>query len=167
MKRFTFGGNTDTVLQDAFSSRYKSALYSGVFENAVKRYRQKAKTQSEQAQGDDKESNIPARIRPSLVEESSALAQRSLESLPGRVLAQARVFHRYIQYLIHAEHGAIVTPDLKLMLDDLSQAEKLDHRMKGEILHDDEAKHVSIGLCLIVPPIRVTRLLLDALYAQF
>lgn len=142
------------VLQDAFSSRYKSALYSGVFENAVKKYRQKSKTPSDKAQEEEnKESSIPAKIRPSLVEESSARAQRNLESLPGKVIEQARVFHRYIQYLGHADHGhgAIVTTDLKLMLDDISRAEKLDDRMKDEILQDEEAKHVSMGLYFIIP----------------
>lgn len=148
------GGDTDAVLQDAFSSRYKSALYSGVFENAVKKYRQRAKTSEKNGQDEDNEDfSIPARIRPSLVEESSARAQRSLESLPGKVVERARDFHRYIQYLGHADHGTIVITDLEVMLDDISRAEKLDDRMKDEILQDEEAKHVSTGLCLIVPSI--------------
>ena len=155
MKRLTFGCDTDTVLQDAFSSKYKSALYSGVFENAVKKYRQKAKTQGEKKtqEEDNKDLVIPVRIRSSLVEKSSARAQRSLETLPGKVLEQAIVFHRYIQYLAHAEHGAIVPTDLKSMLDDISRSEKLDDRMKDEILQDEEAKHVSMSLRLIMTPI--------------
>ena len=156
VKRCALGGDTDTVLQDAFSSRYKSALYSGVFENAVKKYRQKAKTRGEKAaqeEEDHKELNIPTRIRPSIVEDSSARAQRNLESLPAKVLEQARVFHRYIQYLGRAEHGTAAPTDLKLMLDDISRAETLDDRMKDEILQDEEARHVSIRLCFVAPPI--------------
>jgi hypothetical protein len=138
------------VLQDAFSSKYKSALHSGVFENAVKKYRQKTKKEN----GDDhKQLSIPARIRPSVFEESSAQAQRILEALPGKVLEQTRVFHRYIQYLLQAHRGEVVTMDLMLMLDDISRAQKLDDRMKGEILQDDEAKNVSMSLCLINSPL--------------
>lgn len=139
-------GETDIVLQDAFSSKYKNALYSGVFENAVKKYRQKAKKEHED---DHKELNIPTRIRPSLVEESAARAQRTLEGLPGKVLEQTRVFHRYIQYLLQAHHGDVITTDLMLVLDDISRAQKLDDRMKEEILQDDEAKNVSTILWLI------------------
>ncbi|KAF9784079.1 hypothetical protein BJ322DRAFT_893091 [Thelephora terrestris] len=132
-----------SVLQDAFSSKYKSALHSGVFENAVKKYRQKTKKENED---DQKQLNIPARIRPSVVEESSARAQRILEALPGKVLEQTRVFHRYIQYLLQAHSGEVVTMDLMLMLDDISRAQKLDDRMKEEILQDDEAKNM---LCIL------------------
>ena len=125
-----------------------------MFENAVKRYRREAKAQSEKKvqEEDRKELNIPDTIRPSTVEESSARAQRGLEALPGKVLERARVFQRYIQYLSHSEHGAIVTTDLKLMLDDISRAEKLDDKTKDEILHDEEAKQVSMGLYLTIPP---------------
>jgi potassium channel subfamily K, other eukaryote len=145
-------------LQDAYSSKYKSALYSGVFEHAVKSYRRDAKTNNEKNEQEEerKELNIPDVIRPSTVEDSSARAQRNLETLPGKVLERARVFHRYIQYLSHSEHGAVVTTDLKLMLDDISRAEKLDDKMKDEILQDEEAKHVSVGQGLVAPSILMT-----------
>ncbi|KAF9652571.1 hypothetical protein BDM02DRAFT_2784109 [Thelephora ganbajun] len=132
-----------SVLQDAFSSRYKSALYSGVFENAVKKYRQKTKAQNEKkAQEEDKqELNIFDKVRPSAVEESSARAQHTLEDLPERVLEQARVFHQHIQYIVQAEPEGAVTPDLKLMLDDIGRVQKLDERVKDEILENKDARN--------------------------
>jgi len=128
-------------------------MHSGAFENAVKKYRrQKSKTQNEKKAGEwgNGESNIPAKVRPSVIEKSSGQAQQSLENLPGQVLEQTRVFHRHIQYLVQAEPEGTVTPDLKLMLDDISRAQKLDERMKVEILQDEDAKNVSVGLSLAV-----------------
>jgi len=149
-QRFPFGGNSGVVLQDAFSSKYKSAMHSGVFETAVKKYRQKTKTQNEKkaGEGDDGGSNIPAKVRPSVIEKLSAQAQQSLENLPGQVLEQTRVFHRHIQYLVQAEPEGTVTPDLKRMLDDISRAQKLDERIKNEILQDEDARNVSGGLSI-------------------
>jgi hypothetical protein len=145
VRRFSIGGDMDVVLQDAFSTKYKSAVHSGVFENAVKKYRKKMKNQSKNKTIEmaNEEFRIPVGAQPSLVEESSARAQRNLESLPGRVLDQARDFHRYIHYLVQAEPEGIVSLDLKLMLDDIGRGNKLDEKMKGEILQDKDARNVS------------------------
>jgi len=87
--------------------------------------------------------NISGRVRTSVVEESTARAQQSLENLPGHVLDQTRVFHRHIRRFIQSEPEGVVTPDLKLMLDDISRTHKLDDRMKDEILQDEDARNVS------------------------
>jgi hypothetical protein len=146
-KRFPFGCNSDIVLQDAFSSKYKSALHTGGFEAAVKKYRQKKKAQKKEKgeEGDYGGLNISAKVRPSVVEQSSARAQHSLESLPGQVLEQARVFHRHIQYVAQVEPEGDVPLDLKRMLDDITRAQELDERMKYEILQDEDARNVSAG----------------------
>jgi len=132
-----------SVLQDAFSSKYKSAMHSGVFQTAVKKYRREAKARSEKKpeEEDSGELNIPIRVHPSAVEESSTRAQKSLENLPSQVLEQARVFHRHVQYLVQAEPESVVGPDVKLMLDEISRAQKLDERIKDEILQDEEARN--------------------------
>ena len=168
-KLFSSGNNSSVVLQDAFSSRYKNALHSGAFEEAVKKYRQKKKTQSEGqgGEGNSRELNIPAKIPPSILEESSARAQQSLENLPGQALEQARVFHRHIQYFAQSEPEHDIPPDLKLMLDDISRAHKLDERVKDEILQDEDARNVSIGLHFTLPSAQMTESTLDAVHAQF
>ena len=153
--------NLDAVLQDAFSSKYKSALHSGAFKDAVKKYRQKKKAQTEKklGEGGNGELRIPVNVPTSIVEESTARAQHSLENLPGQVLGQARAFHRHIQYFvhIHTEPEAEVPPDLKVMLDDISRARKLDERMKDEILQDEDARNVSTSLYLTLRSARVTK----------
>lgn len=155
----SLGSDVDVVLQDAFSTKYKSAVHSGVFENAVKKYRKKMKNQSKNKARDmaNEEFRIPVGAPPCLVEESSARAQRNLESLPGRVLDQARVFHRYIHYLVQTEPNGIVSPDLKLMLDDIGRGQKLDEKVKGEILQDKDARNVSSSPYGNFPSIGMTK----------
>ena len=156
--RFSFCGDVDAVLQDAFSSKYKSAVHSGVFENAVKKYRKNMKNQSKNKAKEEihEEFKIPIGAQQSLVERQSTRARRDLEMLPGRVLDQARVFHRYIHYLVQAEPGGTVFPDLKLMLDDIGRGQKLDERMKVDILQDKEARNVSMSPYSIFPSTGVT-----------
>lgn len=138
----------DIVLQDAFSSKYKSAVHNGVFENAVKKYRQRMKNQGKRKAKEEarKELRLPVRVHPSAAKESSARAQERLESLPGQVLEQAKVFHRYIHYLVQGEPEGMVFTDLKSMLDDISRARRLDEKMKDEILQDEDARNVSANL---------------------
>jgi len=153
LKPFPFDRDSGTVLQDAFSSKYRNALHSGTFEDAVKKYRQKKKAQTEE-KGDEGITgglNIPTKVRPLTLEESSTRAQKSLESLPIQTLEQARVFHRHIQYFVQTEPGGDVPPDLKIMLDDISRAQKLDERVKDEILQDEDARNVSEDLPLTLP----------------
>ena len=120
-------------------------MHSGVFENAVKKYRQKVKSQSKKKAKEvvQKELKTPVNGISSASEELSARAQRSLESLPGQVLEQAKIFHRYIHYLVQGEPEGIVSTDLKSMLDDVSRARKLDEKVKDEILQDEDARNVS------------------------
>lgn len=96
----------------------------------------------------EKELKTPLRARQS--EELSAQAQRSLESLPGKVLERTKVFHRYIHYLVQGEPEGVVSVELKSMLDDIGRARKLDEKMKDEILQDEEARNVSASLYLTI-----------------
>lgn len=125
-------------------------MHSGSFENAVKKYRQKTKAEVEKK---PQEANgglsIPARVRPSVVEETSSRAQKNLETLPTQVLEQAGIFRRHVQYLLQPEPDRVIGPELKLILDDIARAQKLDERVKDEILEDEDARNVSPGLFVI------------------
>ena len=142
-------------------------MHSGVFESAVKKYRREAKTQSKKKAEEESNLDVPVNVQSSVVEQSSTRAQQSLESLPGQVLEQTRVFHRHIQYLAQAEYEGNVTADLKHMLDDISRAQKLEERMKDEILQDEDARNVSAGLNFTLASVLTQNLFLDAVYAQF
>lgn len=165
---FLLNDNSNEVLQDAFSSKYKSALHSGAFQSAVKKYRQKTKAENEKR---PEEVNgrliIPLRVHPSVVDESSSRAQKNLETLPTQVLEQAGVFRRHVQYLLQPEPDRVVGPDLKLILDDIARAHKLDERVKDEILEDEDARNVSTGLFTTFQSPSLTGPLSDAVYAWF
>lgn len=122
------------MLQDAESSRYKSALHSTAFDKAVKNYRQKhtqqfnksshlrlheARLQSNISQPPTAESSVqndqvnftgsPIQLSPPSernVEEVEAAAQAALEQLPLKVIQQARAFRDYLQHFM--EHGEVM-----------------------------------------------------------
>lgn len=150
--------DADIVLQDAFSSKYKNALHSGVFESAVKRYRQKTKSQSEkkEREKEGKEINFHVTVQPSDVKESSSRAQRNLENLPAKVLGQTELFHRHIQFLVQSETGGIFTTNLESMLDDVDRAHKMDEKLRDEILQDEDARNVRT-LCFTALLNKVTK----------
>lgn len=124
-------------------------MHNGVFENAVKKYRKKMKSQSKKKA--EELLRISLRVQPSAIEELTVRAQRNLENLPVQVLEQAKVFHRYIHYLVQGEPEGIVSADLKSMLDDIGRARKLGEKMKDEILQDEDARNVSTSLCFTIP----------------
>jgi hypothetical protein len=127
-------------------------VHNGVFENAVKKYRQRMKRHGKRRAKEEaeKELRIPTKVRPSEAKELSARTQQRLENLPGQVLEQTKVFHRYIHYLVQGEPEGIVFTNLKSMLDDISRARKLDEKMKDEILQDEDARNVSTSLCFTI-----------------
>ena len=156
-------------MQDAFSSKYKSAVHTGVFENAVKRYRQKTKNQSKRKmkKGISEKLTIPVGVSSSDIEESSARAQQNLEYLPGEVLEQARIVHRYVRCLVQAEPGGNDSADLQLLLDDINRTQESDEKVKMEILHDKDARNVSIDPSAAIPLIEIEKSFLDALDAWY
>ena len=141
-------GDVGVVLQDAFSSKYRSAVHSGVFKNAVKKYHQKSKSRGKRRAKPEvqEELEIPVGARPSAIEESSVRAQRSLESLPAKVLERTRVFHQYIHYLTQTGHEGLVSTDPDPMLNDITRTQRLDETTKGEVLQDEDAENVSTRL---------------------
>ena len=164
--QFTSRDNMDTVLQEVFSSKYKNVLHGGGFESVIKKYRQE-KIEERVREVSNEESDVSARIRTSVVGKSSARAQQILESLPEKVLEQARVFHRFTQCLGQAGPGGAVSTDLRLILDDIGQAQKLDEKMKDEILEDYEARNVSTTPSLAILTIQIINLFSDALHPEF
>jgi len=139
-ERFLFGDRANLVLQDTFSSKCKSAVHGGIFENVVKKYRQRTKNQNKKAKRGITESLIiPVGVSSSDIEESSARAQQNVDRLPGQVLEQVRVVHQYTPVISFGPNR-----DLHLTLDDINRARELDEKVKAEILHDKDARSVSI-----------------------
>ncbi len=113
-------------MQEAGSSRYKSALHSQVFDKAVKKYRKKQLQEGKQrprpvVQGsalasgsrprhsrhpdgsshsyhtEDGDGDQPIAER---MKESQDIAQKALEALPGEIVRGARTFQNYIQFFV-------------------------------------------------------------------
>ncbi|KAI0360452.1 hypothetical protein OH77DRAFT_1555853 [Trametes cingulata] len=115
-----------SVLQEASSSRYKSALHSRVFDKAVKKYRKRQIQESKQrprpvvnnnaqngnANTQEKRNGHAATSsgQPNgqgdtqqiegRLKQSQEIAQHILEALPGEIVRGARTFQEYMQFFV-------------------------------------------------------------------
>ncbi|RPD57007.1 hypothetical protein L226DRAFT_491051 [Lentinus tigrinus ALCF2SS1-7] len=108
-----------SVLQEGGSSRYKSALHSRTFDNAVTKYRKNQLQEGKQrprpvlnrpsTTGAEKPANGSANghqphAEPKAIgerlKESQEISQRALETLPGEIIRMSREFHDYMQFLV-------------------------------------------------------------------
>lgn len=146
-----------TVIEEAGSSRYKRALHSKTFDNAVKRYRKRE---------NDITSNIAAQNRPqaprthsastihAAIETARVSAERELEGLPNQIIHHSRTFFEQMRYLVEKSGqkmdmmentGEIrqQTPmELKELLDEIAQYDEISERAKREILEDTDSRNV-------------------------
>ena len=117
------------VIQEAYRSRYKSAMHIRAFDKAVKRYRQHVtpvsgnrgrrlhltsvpEDPSLHSQGKARSVSCSSSVfnlsqaqaatdkRNKRISDSHTLAQESLEALPGHVLQHAKTFHTYIRLFV-------------------------------------------------------------------
>lgn len=108
-----------SVLQEAGSSRYKSALHSRTFDKAVKKYRKKQLQEGKQRPRPiiDKQSSAvaekstngsanghhsQAEAKPTVerFKEAQAISQRALETLPGEVIRMSKQFEEFMQFFV-------------------------------------------------------------------
>lgn len=150
------------VIEEAGSSKYKNALHSKAFDNAVKKFRIRENRKTEA---------IAAHARPGVprthsnislqeaTEAASIAAQHELEKLPNQVLQQAKTFHSHVQYLVNnadtnwedtrnpdsamARCMSRTSADLRALLDEISNLEEIGERAKKDIMEDDDTRNVS------------------------
>ncbi|KAI0689179.1 hypothetical protein BC835DRAFT_1370125 [Cytidiella melzeri] len=152
------------VIEEAGSSRYKNALHSKAFDNAVKKFRQRENHDTEA---------IAARSRPQIpkqhsdgslanaAEAASETAQQELERLPDEILKQARIFHSHMQYFANntdtnweeAQNSTSGkksrTPsELRALLNQVAQFEDIGERTKRDILEDEDTRHTLLMLSI-------------------
>ncbi|KAJ7199234.1 hypothetical protein GGX14DRAFT_662452 [Mycena pura] len=162
-----------SVISETFSSKYHSALHTGVFDRAVKRYRERARVIAEKTRrGRDKlfapglepgASRSRSLSRPTLTDqqrtedalkETHARTQLQLEALPHKILADARVFHEHLSYFIGAgnkvvvDSGDALPPGLQQLINEITGAAKIGERIKREILQDEDARHTLFTLSI-------------------
>ncbi|KAJ7868633.1 hypothetical protein B0H14DRAFT_2729837 [Mycena olivaceomarginata] len=153
-----------SVISEAFSSKYHSALHAGIFERAVKRYRERARALAERTRRGKKQgvpiSGLP---RPPLSEHQSTddvlkevhtRTQTQLEALPHKILADAKTFHEHLSYFVGAgnkvkvDSGDDLPPGLQRLMNEITGAQKLGERIKREILQDEDARHTLFTLSI-------------------
>lgn len=151
------------VLQEAGSSRYKSALHSRVFDKAVKKYRKANKQLLDvrhPLSAFHKEHGVfrsPTKPNAQRLREAREQTQHALELLPGDIIRNAKTFRDYIDFFVSGAPGEIegmaegggvdigipkVPRDMKKLLDELAEIEDIGERLKSEILQDDDARKV-------------------------
>ncbi|PIL27708.1 transporter [Ganoderma sinense ZZ0214-1] len=149
-----------SVLQEAGSSRYKTALHSRVFDKAVKNYRKNNKqildVRHPLSAFEKDHDHLCNPTKPIAVrlQEAQEKTQRALELLPCDVVRNAKTFRDYVSFFVSASPGGIeglaeagidigaakVPPDMRKLLDELGDIEGISARLKSEILQDDDAR---------------------------
>ncbi|KIO33726.1 hypothetical protein M407DRAFT_17341 [Tulasnella calospora MUT 4182] len=145
------------VLSEAYSSRYKSALQKGSFSKAMKSFEgkeaQRGKSHdsekspresfhlaNEEAQHDVELEN--ATCPSDLAQKILDSTRRHLDSIPLSVITHAKTFHDHVRYFANHPQYPHEPPPTSLtdLLDEIAESEKMDERMKQELLGDEEAR---------------------------
>ncbi|RDX54769.1 hypothetical protein OH76DRAFT_995744 [Lentinus brumalis] len=108
-----------SVLQEAGSSRYRSALHSRTFDKAVRKYRKKQIQEGKQrprpiigqrasgiaehatsgsANGHHPHDDVNSTVE--RLKESQEISKKALEALPGEVIKVSKQFHDYMQFFV-------------------------------------------------------------------
>ncbi|KAF7348617.1 Tandem pore domain k+ channel [Mycena venus] len=155
---------SSTVISEAFSSKYHSALHAGIFERAVKRYRERARALAERTRrGKNQAHSASSPQRPPLsahqstddiLKEVHTRTQTQLEALPHKILADAKTFHEHLSYFVAAgnkmnvDSGDDLPLGLQQLMSEITGAEKISERIKREILQDEDARHTLFTLSI-------------------
>ncbi|EJF63876.1 hypothetical protein DICSQDRAFT_102012 [Dichomitus squalens LYAD-421 SS1] len=164
-----------SVLQEAGSYRYKNALHSRVFDNAVKNYRKRLKQTQDSKRnrmnskntgagpGGVRTAGLQQQNKPTFVRlrEADKQARRALEALPNEIIRSARTLHDYMEFFVSGvdgldtiEEGDVasgtpnIPPDMTKLLDELGDMEGINPRLKAEILQDEDARKTLFMLSL-------------------
>ncbi|KAK7047856.1 Potassium channel [Paramarasmius palmivorus] len=155
-----FGVATMTILisvvSEAFTSRYKDVFRIGVFTRAVEKLRAK-----EQEDAIRRARSKPA---PSVSGEGSSTAassrssandhaKRRLEQLPRQIIQHCKSFHDHMQFVssprrIDGKEQERMPVGIQKLLDEIDGVEKLENRIKNEILQDLDARQTLFTLSI-------------------
>ncbi|CAL1708783.1 unnamed protein product [Somion occarium] len=157
-----------SVLQEAGSSKYQSVLHSTMFDNGVRKYRQRESEETARiasnrhcTSANDEESSRPngssyEEALPDAANAAKEKAQKELEQLPREIIRHAQNFHEHMHYF--ASRGqdddvddqteasadkskkSSIPEELKALLDQIAELEGINARAKREILQDKDAR---------------------------
>ncbi|KAG8923479.1 hypothetical protein FRC01_012708 [Tulasnella sp. 417] len=146
------------VLSEAYSSRYKSALQKGSFHKAMKSFEGKEEARREKSHDNEKsprgsidlahdeaQHDIEvenAKCPSDLAQKILDSTRRHLDPIPLNVITHAKTFHDHVRYFANHPQYPHEPPPTSLtdLLDEIAESEKMDERMKQELLGDEEAR---------------------------
>ncbi|KAG8982771.1 hypothetical protein FRB90_006562 [Tulasnella sp. 427] len=144
------------VLSEAYGSGYKSALQKGSFHKAMKSFEGKedarrGKDEEKSPRGsidlaqDEADHDIElenAKSPSELAEKILESTRRHLDPIPLNVITHAKTFHDHVRYFANHPQYPHEPPPTSLtdLLDEIAESEKMDDRMKQELLGDEEAR---------------------------
>ncbi|KAF7313871.1 Tandem pore domain k+ channel [Mycena chlorophos] len=147
-----------SVIAEAFSSKYHTVLHTGVFDQAVKRYRERAHVLATKARKRLTPGTTQTRPLQHHASKEDALreindrTQTQLEALPHKILTDAKSFHEHMSYFVGQQAGVHageeMPPGLQSLLKEITGTEKLGERIKREILQDEDARHTLFTLSI-------------------
>lgn len=129
-----------TVISEAYSSRYRTAVHSKAFVRAVASFKEqncpppRDYTVSSQSEEPASEALTPMRLPHSDV-------FKELSSIPQDLVRHAHVFHEHVLFL-HSHSVHTPSSSLKKLLNEIAESEKLDEQLRTEVLNDVESRKV-------------------------
>lgn len=134
-----------SVISEAYSSKYHSILTNDAFDTAVKAFRSRTDRQRSTVEvgppsrSSSLERRVAAGGRISLLD-----VKTSIETVSQDLIEVARQFHDHLHYFstASASNGQPPPESLRMLLSDLADAEKMDEKLKENMLQDDEARKV-------------------------
>ena len=128
-----------SVLSEAYQSRYSTMMHNGLFDKAIRSYQNKTHTNRQASHADtptyDKSTMTVAERRQALDDTRVEMA-----AIPPKIIAQAKVFHAHLQYVLTHNTQEKPPPGLQRALDELMDEEAMNDELRKEVLQDGEAR---------------------------
>ncbi|KZS97353.1 voltage-gated potassium channel [Sistotremastrum niveocremeum HHB9708] len=127
-----------SILSEAYSSKYHSAMGNTRFESAVKKFRQRDQLPRLDSMRSSSAINAST---PTLKHYEPKDPKDALEHIPHQVLNSVRTFHDHVHYFINGAHLLEPPPpSLNKLMDEIAETDVMDERTKKEILADEDAR---------------------------
>ncbi|KDQ06151.1 hypothetical protein BOTBODRAFT_39792 [Botryobasidium botryosum FD-172 SS1] len=133
-----------SVISEAYSSRYRTAVHSKAFVRAVANFKEQncppPRNCAVLSQLEESTSGVMAPMR-----QPQNDVFKELSSIPQDLVRHAHVFHEHVLFL-HSHSVHTPSSSLKKLLNEIAESEKLDEQLRTEVLNDVESRKVLFNL---------------------
>ncbi|KAG9097428.1 hypothetical protein FRC06_007569 [Ceratobasidium sp. 370] len=116
-----------SVLTEAYSSRYKTVIHSGVLDRAVKSIRAQRRTRAD-AHAEAHPPSSPSHRAP------------DPDALAVDIVTNARAIREHMAWFVNSSGMKGAPEGVLKVLDDIAEGENMDERVKKEFMSNDEAR---------------------------